>query len=59
MDGHVKIWTKFSVTHAGKVVNLRIQELPKDRFEDVLELHMNYFVQEESTFRATGKSVTI
>uniref|UniRef100_A0A2A4J1B8 N-acetyltransferase domain-containing protein n=1 Tax=Heliothis virescens TaxID=7102 RepID=A0A2A4J1B8_HELVI len=51
----VRVWSKFSVKKTnGDVINLRIVELPKERFEEFLDQYINYFAKEESLFRASG-----
>nr|XP_021189276.2 uncharacterized protein LOC110375478 [Helicoverpa armigera] len=50
-----RVWSKFSVENSnGDVINLKIVELPKERFEDFLDSYMTVFVKEESSFRASG-----
>ncbi|KAJ8728282.1 hypothetical protein PYW08_016667 [Mythimna loreyi] len=55
MSESPKVWSKFSVTKKdGTVLKLRIMEAPEFIFEDVFNLYVQYFVNEESTFKAAG-----
>lgn len=62
MSQPLKVWSKFSVTKKdGSVLNLRIVDIPKDPkiIEKALDNFFNYFIKEERTFKAAGKSIII
>lgn len=59
MSQPLKVWSKFSVTKQdGSVLNLRIVDMPEDPEvkEKVMECFFEYFVKEECTYKASGKS---
>lgn len=60
MSASPKVWSKFSAKRKdGSVLNLRIMEMPRvpSVQEKVLDLLMTYFVPEEHTMVAAGKSI--
>lgn len=60
MSASPKVWSKFSAKRKdGSVLNLRIIEMPRvpSVQEKVLDLLVTYFVPEEHTMAAAGKSI--
>ncbi|XP_061712788.1 uncharacterized protein LOC133521736 [Cydia pomonella] len=50
------VWSRFLATRSdGTSVKLRIQDLPETRFEDALELFIQYFILEETFHKAVGR----
>ncbi|XP_063533660.1 uncharacterized protein LOC134743959 [Cydia strobilella] len=50
-----RVWTRFQATRSdGTSVKLRIEDLSESRFEDAVELFIQYFVLEETFHKAVG-----
>ncbi|CAH0579393.1 unnamed protein product [Chrysodeixis includens] len=50
-----KVYSKFTGTKKdGTVINLRIVPIQEKHGKDFLDLYVNHFIKEESTFRASG-----
>lgn len=53
-----KVYSNFKGTKKdGTVIKLRIVKIQEKHKKDFLDLYINHFVKEESTFRAAGECV--
>uniref|UniRef100_A0A2A4J0Y6 N-acetyltransferase domain-containing protein n=1 Tax=Heliothis virescens TaxID=7102 RepID=A0A2A4J0Y6_HELVI len=51
----LKVWSKFSaVAKNGTKFRFRIMDMPENLFGTVVQLYVEYFVKQESTFKASG-----
>jgi hypothetical protein len=48
-----RVWQKFTSLKSGQ--SFRIQDVPSDRLDDVIDLFVNYFAKEETLHKAAGK----
>ncbi|KAJ2946199.1 hypothetical protein O0L34_g5134 [Tuta absoluta] len=51
----LKVWSKFSATRSdGTIVDLRIQDMPPDKFDEAIDFLMEHFVKHETLHVAAG-----
>lgn len=50
-----RVWTKFVRKKSdGTVLKFKIQDIPSDIFETVMDFNINYFVKDETFHKAAG-----
>ncbi|CAH0701105.1 unnamed protein product [Spodoptera exigua] len=49
-----KVWSKFSVTKGGDVINLRVVDMPEDLTVEVMNFYVNYLAKEDFACKAAG-----
>ncbi|XP_053607853.1 uncharacterized protein LOC128673789 [Plodia interpunctella] len=51
-----RIWSQIVMKNKkdGSIMNVKVQTVPKDRFEDFIDLKMNHFVKDEITYKVSG-----
>ncbi|XP_028176396.1 uncharacterized protein LOC114364427 [Ostrinia furnacalis] len=49
-----RIWRKFTVKSKDGELKLRIQDIPSDRLDDLIDVYMKYFAPEETCYKAAG-----
>ncbi|XP_049868712.1 arylalkylamine N-acetyltransferase 1-like [Pectinophora gossypiella] len=53
----LRVWSRFTVTRKdGTVLKLRIQDMPSERANDVIDFNIEYFVKHEVFHKAAGVS---
>ncbi|KAF9414863.1 hypothetical protein HW555_007332 [Spodoptera exigua] len=49
-----KVWSKFSVTKGGDVINLRVVDMPENLTVEVMNFYVNYLANEDFACKAAG-----
>lgn len=55
MAQNTRVWSRFTVKSKDGELKFRIQDMPSDRLEDVINIFVKYFVPEETAHKAAGK----
>ncbi|KAL0893246.1 hypothetical protein ABMA27_014847 [Loxostege sticticalis] len=54
MAQNTRVWSRFTVKSKDGELKFRIQDMPSDRLEDVINIFVKYFVPEETAHKAAG-----